>query len=665
MATKSLGTLTVDLLAKVGAFEKGMDDAVKKFSTGTQKIKDKAADLGKTVAPLVAGAFVAVGAVITKAVYDGIEAADKFDEVSARLSIGVEKLQELNFSANLSGVGFEELTSALPKLSKVMVESEKEASKFGAMFDKLGLSAKDAEGNFKNTEDFLLEIANVFKEFDDPVAEAALAMELFGKSGAQFLEWLNRGGDEIETMGQQARDLGLIIGEETAGNIAEMKDQIGNLTTASTAFGAELAGAVAPTIISLIEEFMAWKEETGAVQIAVDLLKGAIDVAVFSFNNIMLIAKGVVGALAAVGMAVWELGKGILDMAKGAGTALMGVFTFDWGKIQAGIAHGLQAVPDTIQRIKTEVSNVVSATTESMAENVSAMHNALQNGYVNTRNAAHKAKKEAEALANGVNEVKEEGKKLPKDLFDPVTKSAKAATKAVKEQKEEVDKLTQSYETLMKQLHREAWMVGKEGRGADIEYQTTFGDLAGLDDERKQKLKDAAALVDMRNEEKKQREEAIKLAEKEAETYQRNREQMAGILDDLSLANELLGKSRDEQEQILMLKEIQGIATEEETQAIMEQLTELQKRRKEIEMQVELMDTVRSAASTFVQDLVSGTMSVGDAFKKMFDDINARIVQMIADRWIEQLFGEMGSMGGGNKGRWRVGHGRRNAFRWR
>ena len=82
----------------------------------------------------------------------------------------------------------------------------------------------------------------------------------------------------------------------------------------------------------------------------------------------------------------------------------------------------------------------------------------------------------------------------------------------------------------------------------------------------------------------------------------------------------------------------------------MEQLNLLQQRREEVAAQVEIMDTIRQASSTFIQDLVSGTMSVGDAFKKMFDDINAQIVKMIADRWIEQLFGAMGSTGGGSSG---------------
>src|SRR5690606_24572086 len=41
-----------------------------------------------------------------------------------------------------------------------------------------------------------------------------------------------------------------------------------------------------------------------------------------------------------------------------------------------------------------------------------------------------------------------------------------------------------------------------------------------------------------------------------------------------------------------------------------------------------------------------------DAFKSMLDNIAAMITQRIAERWVEQLFGQQGTTGGGSAGGW-------------
>jgi len=66
--------------------------------------------------------------------------------------------------------------------------------------------------------------------------------------------------------------------------------------------------------------------------------------------------------------------------------------------------------------------------------------------------------------------------------------------------------------------------------------------------------------------------------------------------------------------------------------------------------QANVMDDFRSSFTSFFEDVISGTRSLKDAFKSMLDNIAQMITQRIAQNWVDQLFGEMGSTGSGSAG---------------
>jgi len=51
-------------------------------------------------------------------------------------------------------------------------------------------------------------------------------------------------------------------------------------------------------------------------------------------------------------------------------------------------------------------------------------------------------------------------------------------------------------------------------------------------------------------------------------------------------------------------------------------------------------------------DVISGTKSLKDAFLDMLDSISRRISQIVSDRLIEQMFGQMGTTSTGSSGGW-------------
>lgn len=65
---------------------------------------------------------------------------------------------------------------------------------------------------------------------------------------------------------------------------------------------------------------------------------------------------------------------------------------------------------------------------------------------------------------------------------------------------------------------------------------------------------------------------------------------------------------------------------------------------------INLMDAFRGGAVDAFTDVVTGVKSAKDAFKDLFDNLAAMITRMIAERWMAQLFGGVGTTGSDTKG---------------
>jgi hypothetical protein len=129
-----------------------------------------------------------------------IEAGDKFNDLSQRTGVSVESLARFNKAAATSGTDIDSVGKALGKLSKGMFEMGGKGNKTGDALNALGISAKDAAGNLKTADQVTLEIADKFKTMPDGVEKTALAMQLFGKAGAEMIPMLNEGGAAIESL---------------------------------------------------------------------------------------------------------------------------------------------------------------------------------------------------------------------------------------------------------------------------------------------------------------------------------------------------------------------------------------------------------------------------------------------------------------------------------
>jgi lambda family phage tail tape measure protein len=144
--------------------------------------------------PKIGLAAIAAGTGLAILVKKGIDELDKLDEVSQKIGVTVESLSSLGKVAKIEGMSIDELAGSLVKLTRTISEANTGSEAAAQTFKSMGLDPS----TFKNSEDALLQISDKFSQYRDGLNKTALAVDLFGKSGAAMIPFLNQGSDLIK-----------------------------------------------------------------------------------------------------------------------------------------------------------------------------------------------------------------------------------------------------------------------------------------------------------------------------------------------------------------------------------------------------------------------------------------------------------------------------------
>ncbi len=213
------------------------------------KVKDSFGGIAD-IAKVAAAGVAAIGAAATGTfalVKGAADYADSIKDTSDQLGIASGELQALGYVAQLSGSNTEELGNSLRFLSKNAVSAAEDAKGPAADgFRKLGVSVKDANGNFKSSTQLLEEMSDGFANLPEGPQRTALAMELLGKSGVQMVPLLSQGSAALAAMKQEAYDLGAVMGDDALNAGAAFNDEMDKLTAVANGIRNMVGGALLP-----------------------------------------------------------------------------------------------------------------------------------------------------------------------------------------------------------------------------------------------------------------------------------------------------------------------------------------------------------------------------------------------------------------------------------
>lgn len=327
MTVRSLGQLTIDMLLKTGSLETDMGRAARIAEKGAKQIQKAmqgaAIGVAKELAA-VAGLSYSI-AQAWQGFQGAISAADKVDELSARLGISTEKLSEYRYAAQLTGSNLDALTGSLAKFSKNMAEAQDPNSKQAKLFKTLGIEVVDATGRLRQAQSVLPEVMDRFKGLTNETLEAATAMELFGKSGSELLEFLNLGSSGLEQMGARARELGGIIDSDTAAAAAKFRDRTDEMTLAMEGLYLQIAADMLPAMTQLTEGFTDFVKDGERVAEVTNTIKGTFEV-----------LGGAVDFVAPLFKAIDDVIQGLSMSVVGLDESLRGLLDLNWDKVKRG-----------------------------------------------------------------------------------------------------------------------------------------------------------------------------------------------------------------------------------------------------------------------------------------------------------------------------------------
>lgn len=274
------------------------------FAGSTQKMS------GKSV--IAWGAILTIIIMVLNKVKDLIletaNYADQIGDLAEKWGFTTQQIQEFDYWATMSGTTLESLLTAMRGLVN-------QAEAGSNAFRKLGVNVKNTDGTFKDQRTLFLETIDALQKVENQTERNALQFEIFGRSGIELGQIINRDAKELEELSREAENLGIILSKNTINQASEFNDKLDQMKLAFKSVMAEIiAGSpdaeekFTQFLDNLVERFDEWGPRF--VKIVVNLL-----------GKLVKAFYEIVGQLPSV----------IID-------ALMSI---DWIQLGADIANGL------------------------------------------------------------------------------------------------------------------------------------------------------------------------------------------------------------------------------------------------------------------------------------------------------------------------------------
>lgn len=248
----TMGKLVYRIIGDNVELKKAINDSeqvINRFGKGVNEIAAGLRTAGKVMTGIGTVMVGALSAVVVKTA----EAAGEIDDLAKRSGISRERLQELGYAAKQNGSSIEGLAVALGQLSRNMLDAANDTGEAKDVLKALNVSLVDSQGSLRNSSDVLLDVADRFSQMTNETEMTAVAMRLFGRSGAELVPFLREGREGIERLSQEARELGFVLGEEAVKDLEAFGDEMDAVKTGFAGVGRQIAVALLPYARDLLD----------------------------------------------------------------------------------------------------------------------------------------------------------------------------------------------------------------------------------------------------------------------------------------------------------------------------------------------------------------------------------------------------------------------------
>jgi hypothetical protein len=220
----------------------GLDSA--QFESGARRVRGKSGELTSSFGTL-RGSIGALGTALASALAGGaalnalnnlrdmtraaVDSAGAIGEQAQQLGVTTDALQEYRYAATQVGLSAEEMDTALAQLTRRVGDAAGGTGAAAAAFTRLGINLRDAQGRVRATADLIPEIADALQRLPTEADRAAVAVDLFGRSGQKLAPLLSGGAAGVREFTDAAHELGVVLSSDEIAAADSVADQLAAL----------------------------------------------------------------------------------------------------------------------------------------------------------------------------------------------------------------------------------------------------------------------------------------------------------------------------------------------------------------------------------------------------------------------------------------------------
>lgn len=229
-----------------------LESTSKKAGSFAETLKKGAGVAAKFGTAVVTGTA-AAGAALVGVASSSASTANEIDKMSQRIGFSIESYQEWEYIASKCGTSMETLQGGITDFAEKMDDAASGTGEAAEIFDRLGISVLDSEGNLRSQHEVFEETIVALQEMENATERQALATKLMSTTGEELLPLLNGQVGGIDELKKSAHDLGIVMSDEAVAAGVELSNTFDDVKKSAGAVGSKIGVALFPIIQKVLD----------------------------------------------------------------------------------------------------------------------------------------------------------------------------------------------------------------------------------------------------------------------------------------------------------------------------------------------------------------------------------------------------------------------------
>lgn len=320
MAKKSLGQLTIDIVAQTGGFTQGMSKAERVSKKWRKEVESNLKQTGKQLeqglkvsAAAAAAAFGALTAATIQQTRVGLENIDSQNKLARSLNTTFDSVTALSLAFSENGIDGYEMS--LARLNRRLGAAENGSGEAAKTVEALNLNLSELSG--LDADERLARIADAIVESGASAQQAARYAQQLGFEQREAAQMFLQGGDAIRAYRKQVDEFGLSVSAIDAVKVEQANDAFARTGLIFDSISQQLAIQVAPILSGLSELFVQNAKDAGGVgEATAEAFNVVIEGAAEAANRIAILNRWFLRGQAAADVFALHVRNGFLEIAR-------------------------------------------------------------------------------------------------------------------------------------------------------------------------------------------------------------------------------------------------------------------------------------------------------------------------------------------------------------